>query len=105
MGLRPAAGPAGGAFTLGPPGVVVRGPGGGVTTRPNGPGGGGGSARLPCLPRGARVSANRIGPARLGRSLKRLERRYRVVRRRHRAVRFCVRGGGRFLVSARRGKI
>ena len=58
-----------------------------------------------CIPRRASVSATRIGPARVGGSLRSLERRYRVARRGRDAVRFCVRGGGRFLVSARRGRI
>lgn len=58
-----------------------------------------------CIPRRAGVSATRIGPARLGGSLRALERRYRVAHRGRDAVRFCVQGGGRFLVSARRGRI
>jgi hypothetical protein len=58
-----------------------------------------------CLPRRLAVSGRRIGPARLGRSYKAFFGRYRAVKRRRSATRFCVRGGGRFLVSARRGKI
>jgi hypothetical protein len=59
----------------------------------------------PCLPRALRVNSRRIGPARLGRSLAALRTRYRVTRRGPRATRFCVRGGGRFIASARRGRI
>jgi len=51
------------------------------------------------------VTAGRVGPARIGRSLAALRRRYRVTRRSRGTVRFCVRGGGRFLVRARRGRI
>jgi hypothetical protein len=51
------------------------------------------------------VSGRRIGPARLGRSYRAFFKRYRAVKRSRAATRFCVRGGGRFLVSARRGKI
>ena len=58
-----------------------------------------------CLPRRAGVSSRRIGPARLGRSYRAFFRRYRAVRRGRSATRFCVRGGGRFLVWRRRGKI
>jgi dienelactone hydrolase len=58
-----------------------------------------------CLPRRLAVSGRRIGPARLGRSYKAFFRRYRAVKRSRAATRFCVGGGGRFLVSARRGKI
>jgi hypothetical protein len=60
---------------------------------------------LRCLPRHLPVSGRRIGPARLGRSYRALFRHYRAVRRSRGATRFCVRGGGRFLVGARRGKI
>ncbi len=58
-----------------------------------------------CLPRRLAVSARRIGPARLRRSYRAFFRAYRAVRRGRRATRFCVRGGGRFLVGARRGRI
>ena len=51
------------------------------------------------------MSSRRIGPARLGRSYRAFFRRYRAVRRGRSATRFCVRGGGRFLVWRRRGKI
>jgi hypothetical protein len=61
--------------------------------------------RTRCLPRRLAVSRRRIGPARLGGRLSSLTRSYRVVRRRGRTVRFCVRGRGRFLVSTRRGRI
>jgi hypothetical protein len=94
-------GPAASDFNLGPPATVVRSAGGTVVTHPKT---GGGSSR-PCLPRRLGVSASRIGPARLGHSLKSLEKRYRVAHRGRHGVRFCVRGGGRFLVSARKGKI
>jgi dienelactone hydrolase len=60
---------------------------------------------LRCLPRRLAVSASRIGPARLGRGFAAFFRRYRAVRRRRGATRFCVRGGGRFLVGSRRGRI
>jgi Lipase C-terminal domain/Lipase (class 2) len=68
-----------------------------------GAGAAGASAR--CLPRRLAVSARRIGPARLRGSYKAFARRYRAVRRRHGVTRFCVRGGGRFLVASRKGKI
>ena len=81
----------------------------GLPGLPNGggpePGAGRGNAGRPCMPRRLGTSSRRIGPARLGASLAALQRRYRVARRSRRAVRFCVRGGGRFLVSARRGRI
>ena len=67
-----------------------------------GRGSGGGSR---CLPRRLAASSRRIGPARLGASYKSFARRYRAVRRGRRATRYCVRGGGRFLVGARRGKV
>jgi uncharacterized repeat protein (TIGR01451 family) len=74
------------------------------------PAGGGGApapsvSAKPCLPRVLRVSSTRIGPARLGGSLRALEARYRVDNRSRAGVRFCVDGGGRFLVSTRRGRI
>ena len=62
-----------------------------------------GPGSRPCIPRRARVTAGRVGPARIGRSLRALQRRYRVTRRSRGTVRFCVRGGGRFLVRAERG--
>jgi dienelactone hydrolase len=58
-----------------------------------------------CISRRVGVSSRRLGPARLGRSYKAFFRRYRAVRRSRGATRFCVRGGGRFLVWRRRGKI
>ena len=58
-----------------------------------------------CLPRRLRVSGRRIGPARIGSRMSAFRRRYRVVERSRVALRFCVRGGGRFLVSSRRGRI
>jgi hypothetical protein len=58
-----------------------------------------------CVPRKAAVTGRGIGRARIGGSLKALERRYRVTRRRNGTVRFCARGGGRFLVRASRGRI
>jgi len=58
-----------------------------------------------CLARRLPVSHEGIGPARLGSSYKRFLRRYRAVRRGKTVTRFCVNGGGRFLVSARKGKI
>jgi Metallo-beta-lactamase superfamily len=58
-----------------------------------------------CVPRRLAVSGTRVGPARLGRSFRLFASRYRVVRRGRRATRFCVRGGGRFLVGSRRGRI
>ena len=62
------------------------------------------SAR-PCLPRRLGVSSRGIGPARLGTSLGALRGRYRVLKRGGRATRMCVRGGGRFLVGSRAGRI
>jgi hypothetical protein len=58
-----------------------------------------------CLPRRLAVSGRRIGPARLGRSFRAFANRYRATRRSRRFTRFCVRGGGRFTVAARRGRI
>jgi dienelactone hydrolase len=58
-----------------------------------------------CIPRRLAVSGRRIGPARLGRSYKAFFKRYRAVKRSRYATSFCVTRGGRFLVSARRGKI
>jgi hypothetical protein len=58
-----------------------------------------------CLPRRLPVSGTRIGPARVGRAYKAFFRRYRAVKRSRSATRFCVTGGGRFLVTARHGKI
>lgn len=70
-------------------------------------GGGGdeGADGRPCLPQRLRVNSLRIGPARLGGDMRTLAGRYRAVRRGPRATRFCVRGGDRFLVAARRGRI
>ena len=61
--------------------------------------------RSRCLPRRLGVSGGRIGPARLGASLRGLQRGYRVARRGRVVTRFCVRGGGRFLVGASRDRI
>ena len=58
-----------------------------------------------CVPRRVRVTGRRIGHARIGRSYARFARRFRPIRRSRRFTRFCVRGGGRFLVGRRRGKI
>jgi hypothetical protein len=58
-----------------------------------------------CVPRRVRVSAKRIGPARLGSSFKKFFRRYRAVKRKRAATRFCVRRGGKFWVGSRKGKI
>lgn len=70
---------------------------------------GNGRAREPahrdCMPRRLRVTSLRIGPARLGDRLRALTQRYRVLRHGPRAVRFCVEGGGRFLVGDERGRI
>ncbi len=62
-------------------------------------------ARGPCMPRHLRATRTRIGRAHIGHSMRRLTRRYRVASRGGRMVRFCVRGGGRFLVGARRDRI
>jgi hypothetical protein len=48
-----------------------------------------------CLPRHLRLSSRGIGPARLGRSLRAFRRHWRS----------CVRGGGRFVVRGRHGRI
>ena len=58
-----------------------------------------------CMPRKLGVSGKRIGPARLGQRLRTLRSRYRVKRGGRRATSFCVRGRGRFLVSARKGRV
>jgi hypothetical protein len=58
-----------------------------------------------CVPRRLPVSGRRIGPARLGASLRAFARRYGAVARRGSAIRFCVNGGGRFWVGARRDRI
>jgi len=59
-----------------------------------------GGGRKRCLPRKLRLTSHGLGPARLGRSLKAFKRRYQRARRG-----YCVRGGGRFVVGGRRGKI
>jgi hypothetical protein len=69
------------------------------------PGAGPSGATGRCLPRRLGVSGRRVGPARLGGSFSSFARRYRATRRRHGLTRFCVRGGGRFLVGSRKGKI
>ena len=58
-----------------------------------------------CVPRRLAVSGRRIGPARLGTSFDAFFRRYRALSRTRGATRFCVTGGGRFVVGARRGRI
>jgi hypothetical protein len=63
------------------------------------------AARARCLPRRLAAGGRGIGPARLGRSYAAFARRYRAVRRARGATRFCVLGGGRFLVGASRGRI
>lgn len=59
-----------------------------------------GGGRKRCLPRRLRLTSHGLGPARLGRSLKAFKRRYKRARRG-----YCVRGGGRFVVGGRRGRI
>jgi endoglycosylceramidase len=59
----------------------------------------------PCLPRRLGVSGRGIGPVRLGAPLGGLSRRYRVNPLSKRPTQFCVRGGGRVVVRARRGRI
>jgi alpha-beta hydrolase superfamily lysophospholipase len=68
-------------------------------------GGQAGSFTPRCLPRTLRLSTRGIGRARLGRSLAAFNRRYAPVRRGRLVNRYCVRGGGRFVVGARRGRI
>jgi hypothetical protein len=58
-----------------------------------------------CLAKSAAVSGRGIGRVRLGGSLKALEARARAVKRSGATVRFCVTGGGRFLVRSKHGKI
>jgi hypothetical protein len=58
-----------------------------------------------CIARRLAVSGRRIGPAKLGASFKAFFKRHRAIRRSRRVTRFCVRGGGRFLVGAHKGKI
>jgi hypothetical protein len=65
--------------------------------------GAGGGTR--CLPRRLAVSGRRIGPARLGGSYRAFAGRYRGSRKSRGFTRFCVGGGGRFVVGARKGKI
>jgi Subtilase family len=102
---------AGGGNTGGGPGGLDGGTG---TTPGRAPGSGtpgtgapgsGGRADRRCLSRRLRVTRRRIGPARVGGSVRALQNRYSVVRRRRGVLRFCVRGGGRFLVLSRRGRI
>ena len=71
--------------------------------RPVAGGGGRGAAR--CLPRRLAVSGRRVGSARLGASFRSFAGRYRATRRGRRYTRFCVRGGGRLVVGARKGRI
>jgi dienelactone hydrolase len=65
----------------------------------------GGASGRSCLPRRLRFSSRAIGPARLGRSLRAFDRRWRRLHRGKLASRYCVRGGGRFEVAARHGRI
>jgi hypothetical protein len=58
-----------------------------------------------CLPQTAGVSGVRIGPFRLGASFRELFRRYSAISRSGGATSFCVRGGGRFVVVPRKGKV
>jgi pimeloyl-ACP methyl ester carboxylesterase len=58
-----------------------------------------------CLPRRLAVRGGRIGPARLGGAYRAVAQRYRAARVGPRFTRFCVRGRGRFLVAARKGRI
>jgi hypothetical protein len=80
-----------------------------VAALPTGGGAGGGGngkgAARRCIPRRVGVSGRRLGPARIGAGLGALERRYRAVRSTRTRARFCVRGGGRFVVAARGGRI
>jgi len=59
-----------------------------------------GSSAKRCLPRSMRLTSRGIGPARLGRSARVFSQRWRRARRG-----YCVRGGGRFVVRSRRGRI
>jgi hypothetical protein len=67
-----------------------------------GPGASGGSR---CLSRRLAVSGRGIGPARLGGSFRGFARRYRATLRSRGLTHFCVVGGGRFVVGARKGRI
>jgi pimeloyl-ACP methyl ester carboxylesterase len=58
-----------------------------------------------CLPRRLAIDGRRIGPARLGAGAGDFAGRYRAARTGPRFTRFCVSGGGRFLVGARGGRI
>jgi dienelactone hydrolase len=58
-----------------------------------------------CLPRKLRLTSRGIGPARLGARLGVFDRHYRRLHRGVLASRYCVRGGGRFEVAARHGRI
>ncbi len=63
------------------------------------------AAGKPCVPRRAAVTNKGIGPVRIGGSLKTLVSKYRLARRSAGNYRFCVTGGGRFIVRAKRGKV
>jgi pimeloyl-ACP methyl ester carboxylesterase len=63
------------------------------------------SGRSRCLPRRLAVRGRGIGPARLGGSYRAFARRYRATIRSRRFTHFCVRGGGRLVTRARRGRI
>src|SRR3954451_2260721 len=54
-----------------------------------------------CLPRRLRLTSRGLGYARLGRRLKVFDRRYKPTRRGKLVRRYCVRGGGRFVVGSR----
>jgi hypothetical protein len=58
-----------------------------------------------CLPEQLGVTGRRIGPARLNGSFRKFFRRYNAVRHSRKATTFCVQNGGRFVVSARGGRI
>jgi dienelactone hydrolase len=68
-------------------------------------GGQAGAGARRCLPRKLRLTSHGLGPARLGRRIKAFNRRYAPIRRGRLVNRYCVRGGGRFVVGARRGRI
>jgi hypothetical protein len=63
------------------------------------------AASLPCLPARLAVSRSRIGPVRLGRRAAGVRTRFRTTRRSRNVTELCVRGDGRFLLAARRGRI
>jgi len=108
VALDTAAPAPGGGTGVGGAGGGGPGAGGGGSGTGDGTGRGGsptGNASRPCLPRRLRVTSTRVGRVRLGARLTSVKRRYRVLRSGPRATRLCVRGGGRFLVVARRGRV